>query len=197
MRLITTHLNADFDGLASMIAARKLYPDALMVFPGSQEKNVREFISQTLLYRYEFHKIKNIDLARVEMLIVVDTRSSERLGPLAVCLANPGIRLHLYDHHPSSAGDLQGEVEIIENVGSTTTILVEQLRRQELPLTPEEATIFGIGIYEDTGSLTHLTTTPADLIAAAWLLEKGAKLDIIAQFITYDLTTLQASSSTT
>lgn len=191
MRLITTHLNADFDGLASMIAARKLYPDALMVFPGSQEKNVREFISQTLLYRYEFQKIKNIDLARVEMLIVVDTRSSERLGPLAVCLANPGIRLHLYDHHPASTGDLQGEVEILENVGSTTTILVEQLRRQELPLTPEEATIFGLGIYEDTGSLTHLTTTPADLIAAAWLLEKGAKLDIIAQFITYDLTTLQ------
>jgi len=36
----------------------------------------------------------------------------------------------------------------------------------------EEATILGLGIYEDTGSLTHLTTTPDDLIAAAWLLEK-------------------------
>jgi tRNA nucleotidyltransferase (CCA-adding enzyme) len=32
MDLITTHINADFDGLASMIAARKLYPGAVLVF---------------------------------------------------------------------------------------------------------------------------------------------------------------------
>ena len=191
MHVITTHLNADFDGLASMIAAQKLYPDALLAFPGSQEKNLREFISQTLLYRYDFQKIKNIDLARVEMLIVVDTRSSERIGPLAVCLANPGIKVHLYDHHPANPGDMHGEVEILKNVGSTATILTGLLREKNMEITPEEATIFGLGIYEDTGSLTHLTTTPDDLIAAAWLLEKGAKLDIISQFITYDLTTLQ------
>ena len=62
MRLITTHLNADFDGLASMIAAQKIYPDALLAFPGSQEKNIREFISQNLLYQYDFQRVKNIDI---------------------------------------------------------------------------------------------------------------------------------------
>ena len=49
MRLITTHINADFDGLASMIAVQKLYSDAVLSFPGSQERNVREYISQNLL----------------------------------------------------------------------------------------------------------------------------------------------------
>ncbi len=191
MRVITTHLNADFDSLASMIAARKLYPDAVMVFPGSQEKNVREFITQTLLYRYEFHKAKNIDLAQVATLIVVDTRSIDRIGPLAGCLANPGISVHIYDHHPATAGDLKGELEVVKDWGSTTTILVEEMKRRDIDISAEEATIFGLGIYEDTGSLTHLTTTPEDLIAAAWLLAKGAKLDIISQFITYDLTTSQ------
>jgi nanoRNase/pAp phosphatase (c-di-AMP/oligoRNAs hydrolase) len=39
LTVITTHINADFDALASMLAAQKLYPDALVVFPGSQEKN--------------------------------------------------------------------------------------------------------------------------------------------------------------
>jgi len=48
MQVITTHINADFDGLASMIAARKLYPEAIMAFPGSQEKNLRDFINETL-----------------------------------------------------------------------------------------------------------------------------------------------------
>ena len=42
LQVITTHLNADFDGLASMLAAKKLYPEALLVFPGSQEQNLRE-----------------------------------------------------------------------------------------------------------------------------------------------------------
>jgi len=191
MRLITSHINADFDSLASMIAASKLYPDALLTFPGSQEKNVREFIAQTLLYRYEFQKARNIDLAKVDTLIVVDTRSSERIGHLAACLANPGIKIHLYDHHPATASDMRGDLEIIRDVGSTTTILVDELKKQDIDISVEEATILGLGIYEDTGSLTHLTTTPDDLIAAAWLLEKGAKLDIIAQFITYDLTSTQ------
>ncbi len=89
MRLITTHINADFDGLASMVAAQKIYPDAVMAFPGSQERNVREFISQSLLYSYDFPKVKDIDLKAVDTLILVDTRSSERIGPFADCLSKP------------------------------------------------------------------------------------------------------------
>jgi len=193
MRLITTHINADFDGLASMIAARKLYPDAIMAFPGSQERNVRDFISQSLLNSYDFQKIKDIDLAAVDTLILVDTRSSDRIGPFAKTLANPGIKIHLYDHHPQNSDDLRGDFEVIEDFGSTTTLLVNILREKKLDISPKEATIFALGIYEDTGSLTHLTTTPEDLIAAAWLVEKGAKLDQVAQFITHELTTEQVA----
>lgn len=191
MQIITTHLNADFDGMASMIAAQKLYPEALMVFSGSQEKNVREFIAENLLYRYEFHKLKSIDLSKVRELIVVDTRSSARLGPIGRCLKNEGLSLHIYDHHPKSPGDMNGDVEIIDDVGSTSTLLARLLRNNDITVTADEATIFCLGIYEDTGSLTHLTTTPEDLRAVAWLVEKGAKLDIVSQFITYELTRQQ------
>ena len=38
MELIATHLNADFDGLASMVAARKLYPGAMLVLPGGAQE---------------------------------------------------------------------------------------------------------------------------------------------------------------
>ena len=44
MDVITSHINADFDSLASALAAKKLYPDAVIVFPGSMEKKVRDFI---------------------------------------------------------------------------------------------------------------------------------------------------------
>ena len=38
MDIITSHINADFDSLASMVAAKKLYPEAEIVFAGSQKK---------------------------------------------------------------------------------------------------------------------------------------------------------------
>jgi tRNA nucleotidyltransferase (CCA-adding enzyme) len=193
MRLITTHLNADFDGLASMVAARKIYPDAVMAFPGSQERNVRDFISQALLYTYDFLKIKDIDLKAVDTIILVDTRSSKRIGRFEECLENPGIKLHLYDHHPQNGGDIRGDLEMIEDFGSTTTLLVNILKEKDIAISPDEATLFALGIYEDTGSLTHLTTTPEDLIAAAWLVQKGAKLDQVSQFITHELTSTQIS----
>ncbi|MDR3629579.1 MAG: CBS domain-containing protein [Desulfocapsaceae bacterium] len=191
MLVITTHLNADFDGMASMIAAQKLYPGAVLAFPGSQEKGLRDFISQSLLYSYDFQKTKNIDPAKVDQLVVVDTRSSVRIGPFAACLKNPGLSLHIYDHHPGAAGDMEGDVQVVDNVGATVTILTQILKERQISVNADEATIFCLGIYEDTGSLTHLTTTPADLKAAAWLLEQGARLDIVSQFITYELTTLQ------
>jgi tRNA nucleotidyltransferase (CCA-adding enzyme) len=191
MRLITTHINADFDGLASMVAARKIYPDAILAFPGSQERNVRDFIAQNLPYSYDFQKIKDINIEAVDTLILVDTRSSDRIGVFAECLTNPGIKIHLYDHHITNSGDLRGELEVIEDFGSTTTLLMNILRKEKIPINPTEATLFALGIYEDTGSFTHLTTTPEDLIAGAWLVEKGAELDQVAQFITHELTTEQ------
>lgn len=191
MRVITTHTNTDFDGMASMIAAQKLYPDGVLVFPGSQEKAVRDFIAQTLLYRYQFLKAKQIEPSRVTSLVVVDTRSSQRLGSLDACLQNTDLELIVFDHHPKADGDLVGTSEVIRDVGSTMTLLAEILQQQGIEISSEEATIFTLGIYEDTGSLTYTTTTPDDLRAAAWLLECGAKLDVVTQFISHDLTSHQ------
>ena len=72
--IITTHINADFDALASMIAASKLYPEATLVFPGSQEKNLRNFFLDSTSYLFNFAKIKQIDFDRIKRLILVDTR---------------------------------------------------------------------------------------------------------------------------
>ena len=191
MDVITTHINADFDGLASMIAASKLYPGATLIFSGSQERRVRNFLSQEIRNLYDFTTIQHINPAAVSRLIVVDTRQKKRIGPLQQCLENPGIQVHLYDHHPDAPGDMQGDREIIENAGSTTTIFVQLFKKQGIKITPDEATLMALGIYEDTGSFLHTTTTPVDLNAASWLLENGAKLEIVNQFANRDLSTEQ------
>ncbi len=191
MEVITTHLNADFDGLASMIAARKLYPEAELVFAGSQEKNVRLYLAQEMRNLYDFKKLKHIEPEKIRRLIVVDTRQARRIGPLARCLTNHGPELHLYDHHPDSPSDLGATLEIVEPFGSTTTIFTRIFRERKIEVSAEEATLMALGIYEDTGSFLHSTTTPADLEAAAWLLEQGANLDIVTQFLSVDLSSDQ------
>jgi tRNA nucleotidyltransferase (CCA-adding enzyme) len=191
MEIITSHLNADFDALASMVAAKKFYPEAELVFAGSQEKGLRDFLSQEFHDLYTFKRLKHIKLEEVRRLIVVDTRQPNRLGKLQECLKNPGIEVHLYDHHPDSSGDIQGDREVVEPFGSTSTIFVRLFKEQGIELNRDEATLLALGIYEDTGSFLHASTTAEDLQAASWLVGQGANLDIISQFVSQDLSARQ------
>ncbi|MBN1849402.1 MAG: CBS domain-containing protein [Deltaproteobacteria bacterium] len=189
--VITTHLNADFDALASMIAAKKLYPEATLVFSGSQEKNLRNFFLHTTSYLFDFSKIKQIDLNQIKKLILVDTRQKSRIGKFAGIIGKRGLEIHIYDHHPPSKDDIHGTCEIIRKTGSTTAILTQLIRDQQIPISPDEATIMCLGIHEDTGSFTFSSTTPEDHIAAAWLSERGANYNIISDMLTRELTAEQ------
>ncbi|MEW6599993.1 MAG: DHH family phosphoesterase, partial [Nitrospirota bacterium] len=182
MEVITTHLNADFDALASMVAAKKYYPDAVLTFPGSQEKNVRDFLATSDI-SVEFRKLKDIDLQEITRLILVDVKCSDRIGRFAEVLDKEGLVIHIFDHHPSTDKDAKGHMEVIENVGATSTIFAESLQKDKIPLTPAEATLLMLGIYEETGSLIFPSTTVRDLTAAAYLLKKGANLKIVSGFI--------------
>lgn len=182
MELITTHTNTDMDGLASMIAAQKFYPEAKIVLPGKLSRNVEEFLSlhkDTL----NVYSIKQIDLKQVERVIIVDTKSPRRVGKIGEILQNPKIEIHIYDHHPWMDGDVRGDLEVIETVGATVTLLVERIQEDNLPLTPLEATIFCLGIYGDTGSLMFTNTTYRDVNAVSYLLQKGANLAVVAEFL--------------
>jgi tRNA nucleotidyltransferase (CCA-adding enzyme) len=192
MEVITTHMNADFDSLASMLAAKKLYPKAVLVFPGSQEKNLREFFIQSTFYAFA-ERIKNIDLADLDRLILVDTRQPSRIGKFAEWAHYPGRDIHVYDHHPPSAEDLRGAVEVVREVGATVTIIAKILQDKGLPITPEEATIMAVGLYEDTGSFTFSSTTIEDYEVAAFLLAQGANLNVISNLITRELTAEQVA----
>jgi tRNA nucleotidyltransferase (CCA-adding enzyme) len=191
MEVITTHMNADFDSLASMVAAKKFYPDAVLAFAGSQEKNIREFFAQSSQYFLDFKRQKQIPLKKVTKLILVDTRQARRVGNFAKCLKNPGIKLHIYDHHPDTPDDLQGDFEVIRPVGATSTIFVQLFREKKISISRDEATLLSMGIYEDTGSFNYAATTPEDLEAAAWLLEQGANLHTVSQSISRELTVYQ------
>ena len=193
MDVITTHLNADFDTIASMLAACKLYPDAICVLPGSQEETVKGFLVRSAFYTLPMRKPREIDLDNVTRLILVDIRTRARIGIFAELVGRPGVSVHVYDHHPEEAADVKGDFEVIRPVGSTTTILVQILKERGIPIAPDEATVMMLGIYEDTGSLAFPSTTVDDYSAAAHLLSCGAKLAQVSDILARDLTSGQIS----
>lgn len=188
MDVITTHVNADFDAFASMVAAKHLYPEAVVAFPGSQEKNVRNFFMESTLYILSIERAKDIDLDSVTRLIVVDTRQKSRIGRFAELVDSGKVEIHLYDHHPDAEDDITADFEIVRETGSTVTILIQEMSARGIKLTSEEATVLALGIYEDTGSFTYSSTTVEDLKAAAWLMEQGANVNVVSDMLSSDLT---------
>lgn len=182
MELIVSHFHLDFDGLASMVAAQKLYPQGLMVNPGKLSPPVQEFMA---LHKdsVPLESVKRLDLQQVKKLIMVDTNSFQRLGELRGYSPGPGVQVEVYDHHPAG-GELPPDArQTVAQVGATTTLMVELIREKGIPLNPFEATILALGIYEDTGSLTFSSTTTRDAAAVAYLLSQGANLQVVADFI--------------
>lgn len=186
MEIITAHTNADFDTLGSMVAAKKLYPDARLVFPGSLEKGLKLAFEKIELPRID--NIKDIDLDKVSKLILVDVKQASRIGQFAELVCKPGMEIHIYDHHPATAEDIKGSYERTDRVGSTTTLLTLIIKERGITLAPDEATVLMAGIYEDTGSLTYPSTTTKDYEAASFLLSSGADLNIVADLLRKELT---------
>jgi len=189
--VITTHVNADFDSLASMLAAKKLYPEAIIVFPGAQEKNLRNFFLHTSSYLFDFVRIKDVDLKNIRRLILVDTRQKRRIGKFKELLGMDDVEIHIYDHHPPSNDDIKGDFEVIQERGAGVSTMTEIIRERGITITPDEATLMSLGIYEDTGSFTFSSTKAEDYEAAAWLLEQGASLNTISDMLTRELTAEQ------
>ncbi len=181
MQIILTHSNADFDGVGAMLAAHKLYPDAIPYLPRRLNHNVAEFMA---LYQngLPFRQWQSLNGPDVERVIMVDTQRRPEVYQL-----RRDTPLHIFDHHPQKQG-FGDHVELItEPVGAATTLLVERIQAQHIPISSLEATLLALGVYSDTGSLTYGTTTARDIRVVAWLLEQQAVLDTIRRFLTTPL----------
>ena len=185
--VILTHEHTDFDALASMLAAHKLYPHAVPVLPRSLNRNLRDFLA---LYRsaLPFRVQEEMPRRRVDFAIVVDTQTFATVKGM-----NRNTPGKFIDHHPLQRELQEGWTYAGGETGSTTTLLVEDLAERRVTLTALEATLMLLGIYEDTGSLIYSATSARDLRAAAWLLERGSNLEVVSRFLHHPLTAAQFS----
>ncbi len=188
MEVITAHINADFDMIASMVAAKKLYPEAETVLDGSLEKSIEDSLKPLSTLEFKWKRAKDVDLDKIDRLILVDIRHRSRIGRFSKVVDRPGIEIHIYDHHPSTPEDIRGSLEVTHPYGSTTTILALKIKEERIAITEDEATLFMLGIYEDTGSLSYASTKVEDYEASAFLLSKGADLGRVASILKREIT---------
>jgi tRNA nucleotidyltransferase (CCA-adding enzyme) len=181
LEVILTHENADFDAVASLLGATKLFPAAVPVLPRRTNRNVSAFLA---LYGMELPFVDPDDLQRdeIERAILVDTQSLTTLRGMVSDLEVDIIDHHRLDRDLPPSWTFSGEP-----MGSTTTLLIEEISARFLKLTDLEATLLLLGIYEDTGSLLYQSTTVRDVRAAAWLMEQGARLDLVNEFLRHPL----------
>jgi tRNA nucleotidyltransferase (CCA-adding enzyme) len=189
MQIVVTHDGADFDALASAVAAAKLYPGAQVALGTRLGRDVRDFVA---LHKDRLPLMAAEDMdARadeVERVILVDVRRVSRLAHVPrlrarMLATGSGLEVHVWDHHPASPDDVPAASEHVERVGSATTMLVEAIQQRGLALDAADATLFALGIHVDTGSLRYSGTTPRDAAALAWLLARGARLSIINRYL--------------
>lgn len=184
MEIITCHIYADLDALSSMVLIKKLYPNAILVFPGNVGKSVKSFVN---LYQnfLEMKKIKDIDIDKVSKLIVVDTSKKNRIGSFDRLLDRDDVEIIIYDHHKTSENDIKDRKIIRKNYGSNTTNILEILLENDpdIKFNEIEATLGLMGIYEDTGNFTFHSTTPKDLEMASYLLKNNGDLSKVNEYV--------------
>ena len=172
MKLIALPPGADLDALSSAFAALKLHTDAKLLKPYQLSKSAARAFKR---FKHLF-RIEDKQPPSAEVLILVDNCHPERIPNLPKYE-----RLLIYDHHEGC--EAEGATLKVDKVGACTTLLVEELERNGIGISPDEATLLVLGIYEDTGRFLHLGTTGRDLKAAAFLLEKGANLQTVEEIL--------------
>jgi tRNA nucleotidyltransferase (CCA-adding enzyme) len=181
--VIVTHANTDFDAFAAMLAARRLYPGAVIALSGSLNRNVRDF------YRLHADELGVVEQGRVDLdavgrLIVVETSHPDRLGDFERVARDPEVEVVLFDHHGAEELDwVRAENVVRSDDGALTTTMVSILAEREVEVSPLEATVFALGIHEDTGSLSYAGVSLRDAEALAWCLRHGASQAMVAQYL--------------
>ena len=186
--LITCHANADWDALASMIGASLLYPESVLIFPGSMERPITDFFNDVAIEKYNFRQVKDVDPEAINTVVIVDTCQQARVNHIARFLQRPGVAVHVWDHHPPENNNIMASEYHTEEVGSTCTLIAEALNARRIPVNSEEATVLGLGIYGDTGNFTYTSTTVRDFATAAWLRDRGMDVARISTLTQQDLT---------
>jgi phosphoesterase RecJ-like protein len=172
---LTTHVNADGDGLGSEVAMvhllRALGAAVYVTNPTATPPR----------FAFLFADIPDADksgaavkeLRRADAIIVLDITDLPRLGGLADTVRDSGVPVACIDHHVSP-GTLPDGPRLVDASAAATGELIYLLAREAgWPVTAAAARALYVALVTDTGGFRFSNTRPRTLRIAGDLLEAG------------------------
>lgn len=159
--LVSAHVNADGDAIASIIVIglllKQLHKNYYMILHDQR-------IDTKFDYLKDFDKIIHFDANKkynIDSAIILDVPGTHRLGDVAELLPDRS-KIAKIDHHPPE--DKFAAINMAdEKASSTTQLIYEVLELSEIELNKEFAGAIYTGIVYDTGRFSFSNTTARDM----------------------------------
>lgn len=182
MKIIISHANMDLDCFGSIALIKYIYPDHQPVKSQFIHPSARKLYN---LYQYRFNFVTPRDLAgeTIEHIVVVDTHARDRVKEHFKYIDNFEGHIEIWDHHPNDGNLFEDATHISKPYGANTTLIGMELIERGIHIEPEDATIALAGIYADTGSFTYENVTHEDFKVASYLMEHGASIPLVREFL--------------
>jgi len=169
--LISAHINADGDAIASVIAVHilleKLGKRSLMVLH-DQKVDTR---FNYLKYYDRIHTVNRAAEFSIESAIILDVPGVKRLGDVAALLPDRK-KIVKIDHHPPE-DDFADLNMVDEEASSTTQLIYEIVDLAKIEVDTEMAKAIYTGIVYDTGRFSFSNTSARDMYIGGKMIELG------------------------
>ncbi len=177
--LLSTHINADGDGVGSQVAfyyyLKDLGKKCRIINATKLPKNLNIIDLDKIVETYD--ESLNSWLDRVDLVILFDIGDHRRTGPIGERVYSNS-KIVSIDHHPVRDGH-PFELNIVDSSASSTGYMVwkyfEYLGKNKNRLPLNIANALYAAVVTDTGSFKYQSTTPDTHLMAAHLLESGVQ----------------------
>lgn len=165
MQVVLLQEGADLDALSSAYGLTLLNKRLKIVLPNSLNSSVLQAIEEFKnRFKDKVIKKQQLEWNKVKRVYLTDSHHTPE---------NYDGEIIVYDHHEITQKNKKNIKLHIDNTGSATTIVVEKIKKRNIKLSTEDATILALGIYEDTGNFKFPSTTKKDIKALEYLLNFG------------------------
>jgi len=180
---LTTHVNADGDGVGSEVALWHLLRahglDPVIANP----TGIPERFGFLVPPGADASERAGREVARADVVVVVDISDLGRLGDLGKTVHERRAPVACIDHHVSPGTLPDGPRLVAPEATATAELVFDLAAALEWPLSTDAARALYVGILTDTGGFRFSNTSARALRVAAALLERGVEPESIYEAV--------------
>jgi phosphoesterase RecJ-like protein len=180
---LTTHVNADGDGVGSEVALWHLLRARGLDPVIANSTGIPDRLGFLVPPEADASDRAGREIARADVVVVVDISDLDRLGDLAKAVQERRAPVACIDHHVSPGTLPDGPRLVAPEATATAELVYDLAAALEWPLSTDAARALYVGILTDTGGFRFSNTSARALRVAAALLEHGVEPESIYEAI--------------